>query len=233
LENAVPTQTNKRLPFIALSFGLGVLAVGVAVSMVQAQTRSKAMSAARPTPSLAPKAATAAPAVGAPTPALPAPARSNTRFDGLMGGQIDLASYRGKVVLVVNTASQCGFTGQYSGLERLYQARWREGLVIVGVPSNDFGGQEPGSAGEIKKFCELNYGVTFPMTAKNVVSGPRAHPFFLHAVARLGPSAEPAWNFHKILIGKNGQPVAAFSSGVTPQAPELSRAITSALAARS
>jgi glutathione peroxidase len=149
-----------------------------------------------------------------------------------MGGRVDLADFRGKVVLVVNTASQCGFTGQYAGLERLYRARSGDGLVIVGVPSNDFGGQEPGSASEIKRFCELNYGVTFPMAAKYAVTGPRAHPFYRNALARLGQSAEPAWNFHKILIGKNGQPIVAFPSGVTPDAPELARAINAALAAR-
>jgi glutathione peroxidase len=161
-----------------------------------------------------------------------APVQSATQFDGLMGGQVNLDAYRGKVVLVVNTASQCGFTGQYAGLERLYRARSRDGLVIIGVPSNDFGQQEPGSAGEIKRFCELNYGVTFPMTTKYVVRGPQAHPFFRNAVARLGPPAQPAWNFHKILVGKTGQPIAAFPSGTTPDAPELARAITAALAAR-
>lgn len=177
--------------------------------------------------------ATAQPRVTAKAPPLvAAQAQSSTQFEGLMGGRIDLAEYRGKVVLVVNTASQCGFTGQYSGLERLYRARSRDGLVIVGVPSNDFGGQEPGSAGEIKKFCELNYGVTFPMAAKNVVRGPNAHPFYRNALARLGRSAEPAWNFHKILVGKNGQPVTAFASGITPDAPELTRAINAALAVR-
>jgi glutathione peroxidase len=160
------------------------------------------------------------------------PAPSATQFDGLMGGRINLDDYRGKVVLVVNTASQCGFTGQYAGLETLYRARQRDGLVIVGVPSNDFGGQEPGSAGEIKRFCELNYGVTFPMAAKYVVRGPNAHPFYRNALARLGPSAQPTWNFHKILVGKNGQPIAAFPSGTTPDSPELRRAINSALAAR-
>ena len=158
--------------------------------------------------------------------------QSVSQFDGLMGGRVDLGDYRGKVVLVVNTASQCGFTGQYAGLERLYRARQRDGLVIVGVPSNDFGGQEPGSAGQIKRFCELNYGVTFPMAAKYAVTGPRAHPFYRNALARLGRSAEPAWNFHKILVGKNGQPVAAFPSGTTPDAPELARAINAALTAR-
>ncbi len=151
-------------------------------------------------------------------------------FEGLMGGQVNLADYRGKVVLVVNTASQCGYTGQYAGLESLWKSRQREGLVIVGVPSNDFGGQEPGSATEIKKFCELNYGVTFPMAAKYTVRGPSAHPFYRNALSVLGPKAEPKWNFHKILIGKDGRPVATFASAVTPQSAELSQAITSALA---
>lgn len=162
----------------------------------------------------------------------PAPTLTATQFDGLMGGRINLDDYRGKVVLVVNTASQCGFTGQYAGLETLYRTRSRDGLVIIGVPSNDFGGQEPGSAGEIKRFCELNYGVTFPMAAKYAVRGPNAHPFYRNALARLGRSAEPAWNFHKILVGKNGQPIAAFPSGTAPNAPELARAINGALAAR-
>jgi glutathione peroxidase len=165
-----------------------------------------------------------------PVPWVP-PALSGTQFGGLMGGTIDLKAYRGKVVLVVNTASQCGFTGQYAGLETLYRARERDGLVVVGVPSNDFGQQEPGSAGEIKRFCELNYGVTFPMTTKYAVRGANAHPFYRDALARLGPSAQPAWNFHKILVGKNGQPIAAFPSATTPDAPELARAINTALAA--
>ena len=165
----------------------------------------------------------------------PQPSKANAMsspdlFEGLMDGQVNLADYRGKVVLVVNTASQCGYTGQYAGLETLWKSRQREGLVIVGVPSNDFGGQEPGSATEIKKFCELNYGVTFPMAAKYPVRGPSAHPFYRNALSILGAKAEPKWNFHKILIGKDGRPVAAFSSAVTPQSAELSQAITSALA---
>jgi glutathione peroxidase len=173
------------------------------------------------------------------TPASPSPASSKegaksapnnqAKFDGLTGGSIDLAVYRGKVVLVVNTASQCGFTGQYEGLEKLYQARSKDGLVIVGVPSNDFGGQEPGSAQEIKKFCDLNYGVTFPMAAKYAVTGESAHPFYRQARSILGQKAEPAWNFHKILVGKDGLPVNAFGSSVTPDAPELTSAIDSAL----
>lgn len=159
------------------------------------------------------------------------PMTTAEEFDGLMGGKINLADYRGKVVLVVNTASQCGYTGQYAGLETLWRSRQRDGLVIVGVPSNDFGGQEPGSATEIKKFCELNYGVTFPMAAKYTVRGASAHPFYLNAIRVLGAKAEPKWNFHKILIGKDGRPIAAFASAVTPQSSELSQAITTALAA--
>ncbi len=165
-----------------------------------------------------------------PQPAKVAAMSSPDLFEGLMGGQVNLADYRGKVVLVVNTASQCGYTGQYAGLETLWKSRQREGLVIVGVPSNDFGGQEPGSATEIKKFCELNYGVTFPMAAKYTVRGPSAHPFYRNALSVLGPKSEPKWNFHKILVGKDGRPVAAFASAVTPQSAELSQAITSALA---
>jgi glutathione peroxidase len=206
------TMTKRFVFWGALAATAALVSIG---SLSLAQNRTKAS---------APKAASAV--------AKAAPAVSATEFDGLMGGRVNLSNYRGKVVLVVNTASQCGFTGQYAGLETLYRARARDGLVIVGVPSNDFGGQEPGSAGEIKRFCELNYGVTFPMTAKYAVRGPSAHPFYRNALARLGPSAQPAWNFHKILVGKDGQPVAAFASGVTPQAPELTRAINAALAAR-
>jgi glutathione peroxidase len=160
----------------------------------------------------------------------PSPSPATLVFDGLTGGQINLADYSGKVVLVVNTASKCGFTGQYKGLEALYKARQNDGLVIIGVPSNEFGGQEPGSADEIASFCELNYGVTFPMAAKTKVKGADAHPFYKNAVATLGPSAQPAWNFHKVLVGKDGRPIAAFASGVTPDAQELTRAIDAALA---
>ncbi len=169
----------------------------------------------------------------APPPMKAAPMTSPELFDGLMGGKINLSDYRGKVVLVVNTASQCGYTGQYAGLETLWKSRQRDGLVIVGVPSNDFGGQEPGSAAEIKKFCELNYGVTFPMAAKYTVRGTGAHPFYRHAIRVLGEKAEPKWNFHKILIGKDGRPIASFASSVTPQSAELGEAITRALSATS
>ncbi|MBU6371903.1 MAG: glutathione peroxidase [Alphaproteobacteria bacterium] len=151
-------------------------------------------------------------------------------FEGLTGGAIPLSAYKGKVVLVVNTASKCGFTPQYEGLQKLYDARKGQDFVIVGVPSGDFGGQELGSSKEIAQFCKLNYGVTFPMATKNHVVGADAHPFYKWALASFGPSTEPKWNFHKILIGKDGKVVAAFGSRTTPDSPELAAAIAKAQA---
>lgn len=152
-------------------------------------------------------------------------------FPPLLGEEdVALSRYAGKVILVVNTASRCGYTPQYEGLEALYRRRAAAGLVIVGVPSNDFGGQEPGSAREIATFCKMNYGVTFPITEKSVVTGARAAPFYRWARARLGEAAVPQWNFHKILIGRDGRAIAAFPSSVGPQSPTLTRAIDRALA---
>lgn len=150
-------------------------------------------------------------------------------FSAIDGAPLPLSQFRGKVVLVVNTASRCGFTPQYEGLEALYKAYKAKGLVILGVPSNDFGGQEPGSEAEIKKFCTVNFNIDFPMTTKTVVRGPQAHPFYQWAKAKLGGQAEPKWNFHKILIGRDGQPIAGFSSMVTPQDKGLKAAIEKAL----
>ena len=107
-------------------------------------------------------------------------------FESLNGEPMPLSAYRGKVLLVVNTASKCGFTGQYKGLEALYQHYKEQGLVVIGVPSNDFGAQEPGTHDEIKQFCQLNYGVTFPMTSKYQVTGNTAHPFYKWAKKELG-----------------------------------------------
>ncbi len=180
--------------------------------------------------SLAPAASQAQPKVAATAPAGGAYAFS---FPPLMGeGDIALRQYAGKVVLVVNTASQCGFTRQYAGLEALYRARAREGLVIVGVPSNDFGGQEPGSAKEIARFCQMNYGVTFPIAEKSVVTGRNAAPFYRWARTQLGEAAVPQWNFHKLLIGRDGRLVAAFPSGVAPDSAALDAALDRALAQR-
>lgn len=150
-------------------------------------------------------------------------------FNGLLGGKVPLSAFRGDVVLVVNTASKCGFTPQYEGLQALYAELKGKGLVIIGVPSNDFGGQEPGGAEEIAKFCELNYGVTFPMTAKYVVKGADAHAFYKWAAMQLGPEAEPKWNFHKILLGRDGKAIAAFPSMDGPDSKKLRKAVIAAL----
>ena len=141
-----------------------------------------------------------------------------------------LSDYKGKVLLVVNTASYCGLTPQYEGLEALY-ARYREqGLVVIGVPANDFGKQEPGTEQEIKTFCTTRFSVDFPLASKEQVIGGEAHPFYKWAVAELGEDAAPKWNFHKYLIGKDGRIAGVFGSRTVPDAPELVQAVETALA---
>ena len=152
-------------------------------------------------------------------------------FQALEGHDLPLSQYRGKALLVVNTASFCGFTRQYDGLQALWDEYRDRGLVVLGVPSNDFGGQEPGTAAEIKTFCETNFHITFPMTRKQHVKGPDTHPLYQWLKAKVGADATPRWNFHKYLIGRDGQPAGAYPSGVTPQSPALRRAIEAALAA--
>lgn len=139
-----------------------------------------------------------------------------------------LCEFSGKVVLVVNTASQCGYTPQYAGLEALYKRYQGRGLVVVGFPSNDFGGQESGSNTEVAEFCKLNYGVSFPMFEKTVVTGQKAHPFYASLVQRAG--AAPRWNFHKYLIDRAGNRVASFDSEVTPGDARLARQVERLLA---
>ena len=147
-------------------------------------------------------------------------------FHNLQGNaDLPLAAYKGKVLLVVNTASQCGFTGQYDGLEKLYETYNARGLVIVGVPSNDFGKQEPGTNEEIAGFCKLNYGVSFPMASKETVTGDAAHPFYQWARQQVGWLAAPKWNFHKYLINRHGQLVDYFHSNTEPDSPKLIAAI--------
>ncbi|MFI4918593.1 MAG: glutathione peroxidase [Legionellales bacterium] len=151
-------------------------------------------------------------------------------FHTLVGNKpLALASFKGKVLLVVNTASHCGFTSQYAGLEKLYQQYKDRGLVIIGVPSNDFGKQEPGTSQEIAQFCQLNYGVSFPMTAKEVVSGANAHPFYLWAKKKLGFGSGPKWNFHKYLINRQGELITYYYSTTAPDAPRLVAAVEKAL----
>lgn len=156
----------------------------------------------------------------------------NFDFPGIDGGTIRLADWRGKVILVVNTASFCGYTKQYAGLQQLWSTYESQGLVVLGVPSNDFGGQEPKAEGEIKKFCEGAFGVTFPLAAKQTVIGDGAHPFYAWAARVAGSGGVPKWNFHKYLIGRDGGMLMSFNATVAPQSPELRGAIETALAER-
>jgi len=136
--------------------------------------------------------------------------------------------FSGKVLLVVNTASKCGYTPQYEGLEKLHEEYADKGFSVVGFPSNDFMGQEPGSEDQIREFCTLTYGVKFPMYEKLVVKGPDADPLYQKLAAQGG--GEPGWNFHKYLISRDGEVLQSFPSKVAPDAPELRSAIESALA---
>lgn len=140
----------------------------------------------------------------------------------------NLCQYAGKVVLVVNTASYCGFTNQYEGLEALYAKYGSKGLVVLGFPSNDFGKQEPGNSKEIADFCYNTYGVKFPMFAKSVVSGPTPNPLYVDLIKQTGKT--PAWNFHKYLIDRHGKVVESFPSKVTPDDKKLVGAVEKALA---
>ena len=139
----------------------------------------------------------------------------------------NLCQYAGKTILVVNTASYCGFTSQYQGLEALYAKYQKQGLVVLGFPSNDFGKQEPGSSKEIADFCFNTYGVKFPMMSKTVVSGAGKNLFYKGLVSATGQ--EPGWNFHKYLIDRNGKVVGSFVSQVKPDSPMLVAAIDKAL----
>lgn len=134
---------------------------------------------------------------------------------------LPLSQFKGKVLLVVNTASKCGFTKQYEGLQKLYDKYKDQGFVVIGVPSNDFGKQEPGTTEEIASFCMLNYGVTFPMASKEVVSGYDAHPFYKWAATTLGFGTAPKWNFHKYLVDKNGKLIDHFESVTAPDSKKL------------
>ena len=176
-------------------------------------------------------AAAATPAASSPLTRMPAscPAILKQNFKRLQDdAPQDLCQYAGKVVLVVNTASYCGFTKQYEGLEKLYAKYGGRGLVVLGFPSNDFGKQEPGNAKEIADFCFNTYGVRFPMFAKTAVTGPEANP--LHATLAKATGQAPKWNFTKYLIGRDGKVLEHFPSKVTPEDPALVGKIEQALA---
>ena len=154
-------------------------------------------------------------------------------FNGIDGKPLPLKSFKGKVLLVVNTASECGYTPQYGDLEKLWRKHRAAGLAVLGVPCNDFGGQEPGTATEIAGFCRKNYGVTFPLTKKYAVKGEAVHPFYRWAGEQAGLPGHPKWNFHKYLIGGDGQFIGWFSSRTRPTGPKIGTAVAKALAVAS
>jgi len=146
-------------------------------------------------------------------------------FSALEGGTITLADYAGRPVLVVNTASACGFTPQYQGLQNLWEAYSGRGLIVLGVPCNDFGHQEPGDEASIKSFCDSRFAVGFPLTAKQKVIGNEAHPFYRWAREKKGWLAAPKWNFHKYLLDGEGHLVDWFATPTNPESPKVRAAI--------
>jgi glutathione peroxidase len=146
-------------------------------------------------------------------------------FQSLRGKPLALKEFAGKPVIIVNTASKCGFTPQYAGLEALWQKHKDDGLVIIGVPCNQFGRQEPGNADDISSFCQINYGVDFPMTEKVDVKGTGAHPLFQWLAAQGGYWSRPRWNFYKYLIGPDGELKTWFSSLTSPKSAKFNQAV--------
>ena len=150
---------------------------------------------------------------------------TETFFDlsvnSINGDVLNLSKLKGKTILLVNVASNCGFTKQYEDLQNLYDSYKNKGLIIIGMPSNQFGGQEPGSETEIKKFCETNFNITFQMTSKHDVKGDNAHPIYIWAKETFGKSTVPKWNFHKILINKEGKVEDTFASFTNPMSKKI------------
>jgi glutathione peroxidase len=172
--------------------------------------------------------ASATPAAAAAT---PAPAMNDVyslSASNLAGQPADLASYRGKVTLVVNVASECGYTPQYKGLQKLHEEYAAKGFAVLGFPSNEFGGQEPGSPEQIQQFCSKNYGVTFPLFAK-CATKPGAGQSPMYAALQQATGKSPNWNFCKYLVGKDGKPIAFYASRTAPDDTELRAAIDKAL----
>jgi glutathione peroxidase len=151
------------------------------------------------------------------------------KMKGIDGKEVDLATLKGKVVLVVNVASQCGYTRQYEGLQTLYAKYKNDGLVVLGVPSNDYGQQEPGTDAEIKQFCSTNYKVTFPMLSKVTVKGPDKAELYKVLTAATPDKKEVGWNFEKFLINRKGEVVGRYKSAVEPTSDELVKAIKAEL----
>lgn len=150
-------------------------------------------------------------------------------FTSIDGEALSGSSFAGKAVLVVNTASHCGFTKQYTALQEVYDQYRDQGLVVLGMPSNDFGGQEPGTEAEIKEFCEVNFSINFPLTGKVGVKGDAAHPFYKWAKDQVGMVGSPKWNFHKYLIAPDGKLVDWFSTPTAPTSGKVTKAIEAVL----
>ena len=146
-------------------------------------------------------------------------------FKDLDGSFLKLSEYKNKVIILVNVASQCGFTKQYDDMQKIWEDYQSKGVVMIGVPSNDFGQQEPGTNEDIKNFCEAKFGITFPMTEKVSVKGDKAHPFYTWAKKNYGNSAVPKWNFHKIIIDKSGKIAETFSSITKPTSKKFVKTI--------
>jgi glutathione peroxidase len=164
---------------------------------------------------------------------IPEAAMAKTAYDfsfrSIDGAAMPLSAYKGKAILVVNVASQCGLTPQYAGLEGLWKTKRDKGLMVLGVPCNDFGAQEPGTEKDIKTFCETRFAVDFPMTAKEHVIGAEAHPLYKWLAGELGEGATPKWNFHKYLFNRDGTIAGTFGSRTEPAAADLNQAIDQAL----
>ena len=142
-------------------------------------------------------------------------------FTDLDGSVLNLSEYKGKVIVIVNVASQCGFTNQYEDMQKIWEKYQAKDVIILGVPSNDFGKQEPGTNKEIKNFCEAKFGISFPMTEKVSVKGSNAHPFYIWARENHGKNAIPKWNFHKIIIDRNGKVAETFTSITNPSSQKF------------
>ncbi len=163
------------------------------------------------------------------------PSPLDFKMTGIDGKEFDLSKYKGKVVLFVNVASQCGYTKQYTGLQAIYEKYEKKGFVVIGVPANDFGSQEPGTNEEIVKFCSSKYNVTFPMLAKVAVKGKEKTPLYEFLTSKeTNPNyaGEIGWNFEKFLVNKKGEVVGKFKSGIAPESDELIKAITAELDAK-
>jgi glutathione peroxidase len=157
----------------------------------------------------------------------------DVHISSLAGGPLDLTDLHGKAVLIVNVASKCGLTPQYAGLQRLWETYRDQGLVVLGVPCNQFAGQEPGTATEIEEFCQINYGVSFPLTEKVDVNGSDRHALYQQLVTTPdadGEAGDVKWNFEKFLVAPSGEVVHRFRPGVVPEAPELVAAVEQILA---